>query len=141
MGGQFGVNLGANLGSNLGVWRVNFGGPWGVNLGGPRVSPRGPPPGRPGPRARKNAKFCKLLKIAFFSVFRVTRFHTKTPKMKMSHFVPTGRVIKYPPKCAPPAPAGPKIGGPGTPKSGVKNTPFFGPPGYPPYTPPNWPQK
>ena len=42
------------------------------------------------------------------------------PKIRGVHFVPTGRVIKYPPKCTPPR-------GPGSPR---------GPPGGPPYEPP-----
>ena len=43
----------------------------------------------------------------------------KWPKIGVSHSVPTGRVIKYPPKCTPPGPPGPG-----------------GPPGVPPGTPP-----
>ena len=43
----------------------------------------------------------------------------KIPKNPKFHFVPTGRVIKYPPKCTPPGPPGgpPRRGGPRGPRS------------------------
>ncbi len=62
--------------------------------------------------------------------------------MKMSHFVPTGRAIKYPPKCALPGQIWPKIGVPGDPEKGVKKPPKMTPrgtPKYPPWDPRNTP--
>ena len=41
----------------------------------------------------------------------------KKPKKPKIHFVPTGRVIKYPRKCTPPGPGGPPGGPPGPPDS------------------------
>ena len=51
-------------------------------------------------------------------------FCPKNPKKPKIHFVPTGRVIKYPPKCAPPGPPG---GPPG--RGGSPGAPICLPPG------------
>ena len=52
-----------------------------------------------------------------------SRFCPKNRKKPKFHFVPTGRVIKYPPKCTPPrargGPRGPPGGPPGAPRSGI----------------------
>jgi hypothetical protein len=64
----------------------------------------------------------------------------KKPKNPEFQFVPNGRVIKYPPKCAPPRPAGPRRRAPpgallGDPSGGG----FLGPSGTPKNTPPGRP--
>ena len=143
--GGFGVEIGGQFGGQFGVkfggFSVHFWGLPRVKFGGPRGVPRGTTRDRPGPPGRKIAKFCKLSKIVFFSVFLGARKLCKTPKNKMSHFVPTGRVIKYPPNCAPPAPRGAQNWGSADPQIWGQKYPQIGPPRVPPVYPSKTPQK
>ena len=93
------------------------GGPGGGSRGGPRGGPGGAPRGPPGAPRAPGAKSGE------FSGPPLSK-----PFQKKSLSVPTGRVIKYPKKCAKfgppggPPPGGVPGGGPGTPILGGSDT-------------------
>ena len=102
------------------------GGPAGApGRGGPRGAPRGAPGGPP--RGRFWGSFWAPNTISFMHYGGVSRGVPRGggfggcpyPRpARGGYFVPTGRVIKYPPKCTPPGPPGAPGGPPGGPPSG-----------------------
>ena len=99
---------------------ATFGPPWGPPWRTPRGAPRPPPrpPARPEIPEIRIFRFFRFSgggdfwppagspDIADFPIVNDSEGGyppkwPKIPEIRVSHFVPTGRVIKYPPKCAP----------------------------------------